>query len=305
MPTDVIAYAPVLNAGRNDIDPFDFTYGARVRLEPDGDLDIRRSVYREFEDDSVSARERVHLDTARAWIWYRASLPAVTTQDHIENVARAAGIVRTLLWCADLAGCGENDYWRSAGLHAHGVYVYCLQLRDIRVQRSQFLYNIPIEPERTAGWTEERLRLADSLREALAAYQGTVIPRLAIAHELRYRLAAFDASTWNARFMLAGTALETFYVAPSERQYFWEVAPRVQQVCGINVTIGATFFDDYRNLRNDITHRGGVYNNPIQNGDLWRTISTTERILRATVRWGIQNQQLIADHFDRDSWPPA
>jgi hypothetical protein len=311
----VTAFVPVFNAGRGDDDicAYDFCCGAHLSLAPTSDFDLSTAKVLLEEHDWVSRHELRVIDIAKACLYMKAEFSFSDTHDFFRHAHLAAQKLDTLLWCIDLAGGGENDHWRSAGLENCGVYVISNTTMPhtlLKPLRIPFRYKTPTEEDRMAAWLLKRLEFANTLFQALDAYKGEPIPRLTLSNRLRQFLETYNGFAWNIRLQLAVTALETFYAAPNEpSSYVWSelVMERIAQVCNDRQIRQPTraFFNELKGLRNDVAHRAGQPKPNSSNRFEVRTLRDTEHLLTESICWGILNQQLIAEAFDKDEWPSA
>jgi len=300
---------PLLNAGRTDIDNYDFHCGAKIRIgvpEP-----VETGLNGIIEANHVSQTERWQFRLARAWLWIESNeIPGGLSGPRNEYAicSELAGTVWTLRWLIDLAGAGENDFWRNGNImHCAGPYAFS---RDLQIPwsppRRHFIYSPPSYTQRMASWSEERLNAADRIQRSFERDNGETIPRLALANNLKSALTTYPARDVAIRFAMAVTAMETLFIAPSEpgRSYLWseKIQKRIRQVCPGVEGIGGDFFQQVRNMRNDAVHRGGwdKQGNPIKFIDVHAKF---EEVLRASLRWGLLSQAEIADPFDKDEWP--
>ncbi len=294
------AMIPLMNSGTGDLDDFTFKSGARIT---NGFPQVIQEALDNLRTtDQFSQNEIKHWDFARGWLWITSNNNPGDTHDTIRFLAQMARQLWTLRWCIDIAGCGENNFWRNGSLmHCAGVYVSSPDFPLPSTQRHHFIYSPPTYEQRMASWSAARLAIADDLHQRLPV----TVPRIAIATKLRYVMSTRDARDATIRFSLALTALETLFIAPSERHYIWDppVQDRIREANRATAAqLDASFFEKVRDRRNDATHRGGFDQTGIH-PRLLRVEPKTEDLLRDSLGWAIRNQRVLESAFETDQWP--
>lgn len=301
------AFVPVFNAGRDPSELAEFTFKSGARLSLNAPSVDGPSFHYDDRPSWMSEDEHRSMELALGWLSITKGFDYTAPRDAYEQMGGLCRRLEYLQICISLAGGGENDYWRGAGLHCCGAYLKTEPPMHAIPHRHSFIHPSAFDGKRLAGWTVDRLQVADELDDALATYPGARIPRLALSFQLRRTMTAWDARQWPARLQLATTALETFYIAPNEHRHLWDsnVKQRLRQVCSGSLELDDTYFEQVRQLRNDVVHRGAPGPEAFANSRGARIIAQTEDALRATLRWGVLNQALIAEAFDGDEWPSS
>ena len=258
----------------------------------------------------MSEFEGMALRTARGWLWAGSeedSQPLPLPNSGYAICHRLALQLWQLALCVDVAGGGENSYWRFGNLmHSAGVYSYSADYPGAPLPsplRRPYIYSFPTNEIREAAWSTDRLALADRVFETLQSAQG-VTPRFGIAFNLRALMTSLDVWQLVPRFQLAVTALETFYIAPTERQYLWDppIRERLLQVCKNIVAVHPDYFDALAQRRHDAVHRGGRPRSGDHAKSAW-VERDTELILRHTLCWASINLPSVTAAFNADAWP--
>ncbi|HUT56669.1 MAG TPA: hypothetical protein VNA25_02215 [Phycisphaerae bacterium] len=169
------------------------------------------------------------------------------------------------------------------------------------------MYGVPNEEQRKVlPWSVPMLNYADRLASTLQAYKKR-IPRLTLAANLHRLMASIEPRSHAAvRLQLAVTALETLFVSPAERRDLWEspIPCRVHQATTPGMAVSEGYFDELRIVRNDAVHRGGLRRRGAKERFMRaRVLIETELILRESLRWAIDNIEVVGEHFEDDSWP--
>jgi len=211
----------------------------------------------------------------------------------------------SLAWCIDLAGGGENDYWRSGdNMHCAGVYICSRDMALPYQFRRPYIYSTPRSEFMDAPWSEECLALANRLNVMLSGLRAKPIPRLALANDLRFAMSAWDVRRLHTRFALCCTALETLFIAPREHAYLRDlrIQQRVAQACPALAGFSPDFFDRYARRRNDSVHRAGAEpSGSFPSSGL--TEIQAEVLLREGLVWATLNHETVSLAFENDSWP--
>lgn len=301
-----LALVPLMNAGGHCLSEFDFSCGAKLRIgRPGAVMEALPHIRSRFD---VSRSEAMCFDLAAGWLWVASDEPSTGLEGDrsvIQVCASLRNVLSALVWCIDLAGCGENSYWRYAGLlNSTCVYLHSVEFPGLPglLLREHHLESTPRSELRDVPWSKERLTLADELHNSFQRLVPRPVPRLLLANQLRWSMMRWDVRSMNLRFSQCGTALETFFVSPAERRYFWDVPERVAQACPSLACFGTDFFDRYRVRRNDTVHRAGMSEDGKPPATL-RVDMQAEVLLREALVWGVLNHEPLADAFEGDSWP--
>lgn len=249
------------------------------------------------------------LGAARGWLWVQQDIEHAPGHEFRNQImTRLVTPLSTLLNCIHLTGAGENTHWAfGAFQHIWRMYVasgFTPADLPFRIRR---LHSAQTEMA-TVAWSPERMSTGDELRRDLRSYAGPLIPRLALAFHSFLTLAGLDPTKLverNLRLQIAISALETFYIAPTEKNYIWSAAiqPRLAEVCEESPATIAEFCESIRAARNDVVHRAGLQDTSIVNPTLNDACAAADRILRSTLCWGVKNQTVIAEAFEADRWP--
>ncbi|HNO79426.1 MAG TPA: hypothetical protein PKN33_15360 [Phycisphaerae bacterium] len=304
-----IALLPLLNVGRDDIVDFDFTCGAKIRVGLPKPVDAALASI--CQSHYLSEQECSQFQIAKAWLWLESTeVPGPISGSR--NLWGICGSLAESLWeircLIDLVGAGENDYWRGQNImHCVGPYTHSLDFQfPWHPARRPYIFSPPSFSQRTAPWSETRLRAADNIQLDRDRLESPFVPRLSLAVGLKNAMTMYPARKVAIRFALAVSAMETLYIAPNEpgRMYLWsqEIQKRITQICAGIEGLDGEFFNQIRQLRNDAVHRGGhdhlgspirhIYNH-----------AKFEEMVRASLRWAISNKSRIAEPFENDEWP--
>jgi len=309
MATTLTVFSPILNAG-TDLFPFAFDDGPRIDVGLPAELtDPLNAVVR---SEWVSPYESQHFQVARGWLWVQChEQPSDNPLQHFIQTNVLAAKLEACLACAHLAGCGENDYWR----YGSQIEICCAYrvrqsiggVEPMPPCRFNFRYGHPAKSDNTPQWTQTNLEAAGKLFSVVGQFDGRNLPRLWMAFRLWNVLCTLGPGQVFIRFQLAITALETFYIRPDEWKYIWQVQDRVAGVFkSENIAPpNEQFWKLLQELRNDITHRGGV--------ELWtystleerRALLSTDTLLRASICWAFKNQAFAQDAMENGRWPAA
>jgi hypothetical protein len=308
-PVKLTVFTPLLNAGR-DLSPFEIPGGPRIDLSFPNEL--RTPLQQVATEAHVSRWEAEHFVAARGWLWVQRVDDRIDEQlwDYIQTY-RLAEELQVFLACAQLVGCGENDYWRTAGqIEACGIYRVWQDEKQMRVLppiRFNFRFGHPAASDFEPQWNREKLEIAGELHPVVRQFEGANMPRLWMAFRIWNVLCTLLPAQVFIRFQLAISALETFYIRPEMKKDIWDVNERAEAICkkeGV-LTLGTAFWARLRDLRNHITHRGGLPLAAATTPEDHRTLLNTEQLLRATIRWAFKNQSDAARALDNDDWPTA
>jgi hypothetical protein len=301
-----IAAIPLMNAGDHRLSSFDFDDGAHIRVGRPPiiqDLIPRIALLKH-----VAPWEARHMQLAGGWMW----LTSDEQPEEIEEPRNVFAICNelawklwSLAWCIDLAGGGENRYWRNGNnMHCAGVYVCSRDMAMFDQFRRPYLYSTPQSEYIDAPWSEQCLSLANRLNATLSSSSVKSIPRLALANDLRFAMATWDARRMRVRFALCCTALETLFISPSEHRFLPDpmIRARIAQACPTLSTFSLDFFERYKRRRNDSVHRAGAD----QSGAFPSSALTevqAEVLLREGLVWATMNYETVSLAFENDSWP--
>lgn len=297
-----------MNLGHHALCDFDFKCGAKLRAGRPVEIDQLLPLLATLDCHSPSELRQMQI--AGGWLWL-GSDEHVRVFPETPNFATVcfelAETLRQLLLWIDLAGGGENSYWRYGNnCHCAGAYIFSSDLMMPLQFRTRYLYSTPLPQFREAPWSLNCLELADRLHQIASAPDTRPLPRVSLALNLRQTMMSWDARRMRTRFSLCCTALETLFIGPSEGRNFYDppIKRRVRQASASVSTFGADFFDLYRARRNDAVHRAGQSTS----GELPKEVLTeiqSEVVLRESLLWAIANRDRLADAFESDTWPPC
>ncbi len=248
------------------------------------------------------------LVAARGWLWVQQEIEHAAGYEFRELIAeRLVRPIGTLLKCIHLSGAGENTHWAFGSFQdIWRIYVETGFVHANNPFRIERLHSLPTT--NTAAWSSARMSTAEELLSALTSYEGLPIPRLALAFNSYITLAGLhptEVVERNLRFQIAITALETFYIAPTEKKHIWsdEIQSRLVEVCDESSAHIAEICELIRDARNDVVHRAGLQDSSTVNPTITDACAKAEKLLRLTLRWGILNQAMITEAFEDDQWP--
>lgn len=306
----IVAFAPILNAGVRNL--CDFSFSNDIQLSRTNIPTPLQDAIRETHcNDWISSTEATHIDASGGILWTVLPSSGNSVDDVIKVSRQASSKLMNALWCIYCHKFGENTYWRNGNLIAHCAVYLKTPIGGLfnAPHRFPFMFGVPNgEGGTMCGWTKEHLASAGQLLSAIESFQKRV-PRVHLAGQLQRLMASIDTRTSvPARLQLAVTAMETLYIAPSERKYIWDskVQDRIARICKNLLLETPTYFDDLNEVRNDVVHRGGL-DGGSQSTDmdprLKTVLITTELILRDSIKWAIINLPEIDKRFERDEWP--
>jgi hypothetical protein len=304
--TSTVAFTPILNGGVKALPDYEFKCGVKLSAtQVPAALD--RAIKSLDSNEFVAPIECSSLVAAGGCLWIESNFQPQRSRDATPEITRLTYILRNVLWCIYLHPFGENGYWANTKITNCAVYVHGPFNSPIDApRRFPFMFGVPNgEQGTTTGWSLDTLKSADKLMVSLESYPH-VVPRVSLAGHIHRMMASVEVRQFSpVRLQLAVTALETFYIAPTEHAHMWstKIESRVRKVCKSVVSIPPNFFEELREARNDVVHRAGL--NP--NGKLSQkprsVLSTTECILRETMKFAIRNLSIVDKAFAQDAWP--
>jgi len=300
-----LAAIPLMNAGHDRLSSFDFDCGAKIQVgQPQILNDVLPLIAKRHD---ITPSEVMHFQLARGWLWITSDEVPTSILDKRNVFAVCTELAEklwNLAWWIDLAGGGENNYWRNGGnMHCAGVYLYSTDSPHLPGFRRPYIFSTPRPEYQDAPWSVECLTQADRLVRIFADPLRKPIPRLALVNDLRYVMTSWDARRMGVRFSLCCTALETLFVAPSERAYLWtpHIRRRVQQSCPSLAGFSDDFFERFQKRRADAVHRSGLD----EAGTYPKHVLTeiqSEVLLRDGLLWASLNYDTVASAFESDAW---
>ena len=291
---------------QTDPPPAEYSFSGGAWIESQG---ISAAAERIFEAiptfHSVSENEAWGITTKQGALLLQRDIRYQKPAELLSGHQSLLSELRTLRWCIDLAGCGENRIWYTAGCHNCAIYLHCpAETGFDGAWRQQPIYRTPTADRRDIPWSEDRLRLADELLENIRASDDSV-PRIDIADRFRQVACTLSAYDMTARFQLTVSALETFYIDPGEYDHLWKdpIRSRVREITAKDgLSVPDSYFDSLGRTRADAVHRGGIERATQKRPRFYNVHCWSEDILAATLRWAHRNRELLAQCFNAGTW---
>ena len=296
-----LALLPVFNAGYKNFVEYEFVCGATLvdtAHIPDV-LAILESC------NELSRTQQSHLLLHRGYLRVegRGKPGDRGGAEFYGGVHNAEHILRNVRFAIDLAGGGSAE--ELCGPYTHGRPIYSIPLRvnaPVHVGFQPHWYG-PTFCSHHQPWTSDVLARADRIATSLLS--GPLHPRLKVACQLRMTALEWTPRQWQARVALAVSALESFFIAPDERQYVWSrpIRDRVHAIVGGEIELGDDVFDRLKVLRDDVVHRGGYSRNAEFGKYPCCVISTPDAMLYRAIRWAAEHTDEALRAFDKGEWP--
>lgn len=285
------AMVPIHNLGSDRLSSYQFKRGIALDLGcPRPIREILPSVAQQLH---MPASESMCFQLARGWLWTESH----EAPDRLEDDRNIFAITQELandlwqaVWCIDLAGCGENDYWRSPGFDSCAVYRWSSDGSPLLAPiRKPFLHCQARHELRDIRWSAERLSEADRLLSK--TYSGLPHKRLQQAQRLRLRACSIPPERNAERLALVISAIEVLFVEPDEHLYAWseDVRRRIRNVCADAGNLSDRFFEQLRDRRCNAVHRGGLTQDGASLIPFSMIDVTAEDALRRGIVWTILN----------------